>query len=216
MSNKGNLEVEIARLATSARLKLLERQNSMSCNLCFSLLNYRIMLWMHANESCISKLLLTNRLINTIFLNLSMVAKVPISKIKFGSNNLRELCDSKLIFYHLWDVREPFRIIFDGRAFYEAVSSKFDQLIKLRICMFDCVTKKFISRFIHVSLSEDHRRTQSWVQGRAVQDSLQRAQPSRRLCLWRCVDYSPYFAQLYLSTSTAKRNQKHVIGRLWL
>ena len=44
MSNKGNLEVEIARLATSARLKLLERQNSMSCNLCFSLLNYRIML----------------------------------------------------------------------------------------------------------------------------------------------------------------------------
>ena len=56
---------------------------------------------MHANESCISKLLLTNRLINTIFLNLSMVAKVPISKIKFGSNNLRELCDSKLIFYHL-------------------------------------------------------------------------------------------------------------------
>ena len=35
MSNKGNLEVEIARLATSARLKLLKRQNSMSCNLCF-------------------------------------------------------------------------------------------------------------------------------------------------------------------------------------
>lgn len=44
MSNKGNLEVEIARLATSTRLKLLERQNSMGCNLCFSLLNYRIML----------------------------------------------------------------------------------------------------------------------------------------------------------------------------
>ena len=138
MSNKGNLEVEIARLATSARLKLLERQNSMSSNLRFSLLNYRIMLWMHANESCISKLLLTNRLINTTFPNLSMVAaKVPISKIKFGSNNLRELCDSKLIFYHLWDVREPFRIIFEGRAFYEAVSSKFDKLITLRICMFD-------------------------------------------------------------------------------
>lgn len=89
---------------------------------------------MHANESCISKLLLTNRLINTTFLNLSMVAKVPISKIKFVSNNLRELCDSKLIFYHLC---EPFRIIFDGRAFYEAVSNKFDQLITLRICMFD-------------------------------------------------------------------------------
>ena len=72
MSNKGNLEVEIARLATSARLKLLERQNSMSCNLCFSLLNYRIMLWMHANELCISNLLLTNRLINTVLLNLSI------------------------------------------------------------------------------------------------------------------------------------------------
>ena len=142
-----------------------------------------------------------------------MVVKVPISKIKFGFNNLRELCDSKLIFYHLC---EPFRIIFDGRAFYEAVSNKFDQLITLRICMFDWVTNKLISRFIHTSLSEDHRRTQSWVQGRAVQDSLQRAQPSRRLCLWRCVDYSPYFAQVYLSTSTAKRNQKHVIGRLWL
>ena len=72
MSNKGNLEVEIARLATSTRLKLLERQNSMSCNLCFSLLNYRIMLWMHANELCISNLLLTNRLINTVLLNLSI------------------------------------------------------------------------------------------------------------------------------------------------
>ena len=66
-----------------------------------------------------------------------MVAKVPISKIKFGSNNFRELCDSKLIFYHLWDVREPFRIIFEGRAIYEAVSSKFDKLITLRIFMFD-------------------------------------------------------------------------------
>ena len=60
-----------------------------------------------------------------------MVAKVPISKIKFGSNN------SKLTFYHLWDVRESFSIIFEGRAFYEAVSSKFDKLITLRICMFD-------------------------------------------------------------------------------
>lgn len=81
------------------------------------------MLWMYVNELCISKLLFINRLINIIFFNLLMVVKVLILKIKFGFNNLWELCDFKFIFYYFC---EFFCIIFDGRVFYEVVLNKFD------------------------------------------------------------------------------------------